>query len=113
LTPKRWRSSSLQPRLSTVFHRATLLGSTVNERITIDWGLGVFDDEQRECLPHIVIMEVKQARFSNYTPAVQAIRALHLRERSISKYCLGTARLAPVRTNTFKPALLAVERLSA
>jgi len=103
----------LVPRVSVAFHRATLVGERIDERITIDLGLELFDDGRRERLPHLVIVEIKQGRFSNRTPAVRALRAVHVRERPVSKYCLATAKLAPVRTNTFRPALLAVERLSA
>jgi hypothetical protein len=34
----------------------------------------------------------------------------NVRERALSKYCLPTARLAPVRVNAFTPAFRAVER---
>lgn len=103
----------LMPRASIDFHRATLVGERVDERVTVDLNLELFDDERRECLSRVVIVEIKQGRFSSHTPAVQALRALHVREGSVSKYCLATAKLALVRTNTFRPALMAVERLSA
>lgn len=103
----------LAPRLWIDFRRITLVGHHVDERLTIDWAFELRDDRRGERLPGLVIAEVKQGRYANNTPAVQAFRSLHVRERTISKYCLATARLAAVRTNSLKPALRAVERLSA
>jgi hypothetical protein len=36
-----------------------------------------------------------------------------VRERAISKYCLALARLTPIHSNTFRPALRAVEQFLA
>jgi hypothetical protein len=60
-----------------------------------------------------VIGEVKQAQYSNHLGAVAALRDLHVREATFSKYCVGTALVAAVAGNVFKPTLKAVERLSA
>jgi hypothetical protein len=95
------------------FRRATLVGEVIDERITLDWGLSVTDDVRCEELPHVAIAEVKQGRYSNATPAVRALRTLHVRERSVSKYCVASAKLSPVPANVFRPVLRAMEQLSA
>ena len=64
-------------------------------------------------LARIVIVEVKQPRVVNHVGAMAALRRVSALEHTVSKYCLGTALVAPVRANCFKPALRAVERLSA
>ena len=97
--------------VSTDFLRATLVGEIVNERVTIDWDFDVHHVSAAARFARAVLVEVKQARYSNHTPAIRALRALHTREQSISKYCVATATLAGVRSNTFKSALRAVERL--
>ena len=97
--------------VSTDFLRATLVGETVNERVTIDWDFDFHHVSAGARLTHAVIVEIKQARYSNHTPAIRALRAFHIREHSISKYCIATATLAAVRSNTFKSALRAMERL--
>jgi hypothetical protein len=89
------------------------MGESVNERITFDCGVAMDAEGRREEWPHVVVAEIKQARYSNTSPSVHAFRELHVRERAISKYCLATASLAVVRSNTFRPALRAVEQLSA
>jgi len=108
-----FRAAALIPQLSIAFHRITLVGTSVNERITLDWDIEMRDDRRRELLGRIVVAEIKQARHSTSTPAARALRALHVREGSVSKYCLATVTLADVRSNAFKPALRAVEQLSA
>jgi len=104
-------ADSLVSGVSIDFVRATLVGEVVNERVTIDWNFDFYHLNAGTRLAHLVIVEVKQARYSNHTPAIRALRALHVREQSISKYCIATARLAAVRSNPFKSALRAVEQL--
>ena len=108
-----FRAGLLIPTVSAAFRRITLVGEQTDERITIDWDLELRDDRQRERLPHVAIAEIKQGGYSNYTHAIRVFRGLHIRETAVSKYCLATARLAAVRTNTFRPTLRAVEQLSA
>jgi hypothetical protein len=109
-----FRAGLLNPTVSTAFRRITLVGNDVDERITIDWNLELRDEHRRERLPHVAIAEIKQAGYSNHSDAVRVFRALHIRETAVSKYCLATAVLAAaVRANTFRPALRAVEQLSA
>ena len=106
-------AARLLPRIWLRFSRLTLVGHAVNERVTLDWNIEQGDDEKWERLPGLVIAEVKQARYANAGPAVRALRRLHIREQPLSKYCLATARLSPVRANVFKPSLRAVERVTA
>jgi hypothetical protein len=103
----------LLPRLSISFRRLTLLGRDINERVTIDRQFMVKAGTHSEQLDRIVIAEVKQPRFVNYVGAVAVLRSINAIENALSKYCLGTILVAPVRANIFKPAMRAVERLSA
>jgi hypothetical protein len=102
----------LAPGPSIAFLRATLLGEAVDERITLDWALQMSDGPRHVCLPHIVIVEVKQGRYSNGTPTVRTLRALHVREHRLSKYCVASAMMAPVPAHVFKPVLRAMEQMS-
>ena len=104
-------AASLVSGVSIDFRRATLVGEIVNERVTIDWDFDFHYMSAAARLAHAVIVEVKQARYSNRTPAIRALRGFRIREQSISKYCIATATVAAVRSNTFKSALRAVERL--
>jgi hypothetical protein len=105
-------AETLVPRIWVRFSRLTLVGEMLNERVTFDWNIEFGDEGRSEQLPGLVVAEIKQARQANSGAAVRALRRLHVREQTLSKYCLATVRLAPVRANTFKPSLRAVERVT-
>jgi hypothetical protein len=105
-------STPLLPRVSISFQRLTLVGSSVNERVTLDRDLMVTAGHCVKALGHVVIAEVKQSRYLNHAGAVAGFRHIHAREVALSKYCLATLLVAPVPANVFKPALRAIERLS-
>ena len=102
----------LLPRVSISFQRLTLVGSSVNERVTLDRELMVAAGNCVETLGRVVIAEVKQSHYLNHAGAVAGFRHIHAREVALSKYCLATLLVAPVPANVFKPALRAIERLS-
>jgi hypothetical protein len=106
-------ATRLIPRVSVAFFRLTLVGEQANERVTFDWNIEFRDGQRCQREADLVIVEIKQARYSNISGVFDALRRLHVREQPLSKYCLATVRLARVRANTFRPALRAVERLSA
>jgi hypothetical protein len=95
------------------FRRITLVGNEVDERLTIDSDLEFSADMRRNPVPGLIVAEIKQGRYRNDSPSIRVLRALHVRERAFSKYCVGTALLAPVRSHVFLPTLRFVERLSA
>jgi len=103
----------LIPCVSISFQRLTLLGTAVNERLTLDRDFTVVADARAEHISRVVIAEVKQSRYVHHTVAVDALRGVHAREVKLSKYCLGTILMVPVRANIFKPVLSAIERLSS
>ena len=105
------RPDKLSPQLSMTFHRLTLVGNETDERATIDLDLEFSADGVRRPLRGLAVAEVKQATYRNDTPSLRALRALHIRERAFSKYCIGTALLAPVRSDAFRPTLRFVDRL--
>src|SRR5690606_14967190 len=88
-----FEAAQLEQSVWTNFRRATLIGIHTNERITIDLGLTFERGEQSSARHLLAIVELKQPRFSHTTPAAPALRALHVRESSMSKYCAGVADL--------------------
>jgi hypothetical protein len=103
----------LFPRLSISFRRLTLLGCEINERVTLDGDLAVSSETESEELGRIVFAEVKQPHRGSHGGAAETLRTLNAREEALSKYCLGTILVAPVRANVFKPTLRTIRRLSA
>ena len=102
------------PTLWNSFTRLTLVHKTANERLTIDFNLGFksFSDNREENIPHIIIAEVKQEKASSNSDFIKAIRKHHIRQSSMSKYCVGTALLNKnLKQNNFKERILKINKL--
>lgn len=102
--------SRLEPSVWTNFCRATLLGSETEERITIDLDLRFERNGQKKHNENLAIIELKQRRLANSTPAARCLHDLHIRERSLSKYCAGVATLHEAARPQYRQMLL--KRLS-
>jgi hypothetical protein len=102
----------LTPRVWISCRRITLVGYELDERITIDCNLEYGNGCTSERWPAAAIVEVKQGLRANHTPSIQALRCAHVRQRSISKYCVATTHLSGVTGNAFRPALRALEQAS-
>ena len=102
------------PVLWNSFTRLTLVHNTKNERLTIDLNLNFksFSDNKEKSIPHIIIAEVKQEKASRDSDFIKAIRAHHIGESSMSKYCVGTALLhKDLKQNNFKERILNINKL--
>ncbi len=105
-------AARLVPVLAISFLRLTVLGRSVDERLTLDKDLVVVAGGRRSQVPPAVIVEVKQSQFGNRTPSIRALRAVHARPIAVSKYCLGTLLSEQADSPVFRPILRALERLS-
>jgi hypothetical protein len=104
----------LSPQVKNNFTRVTLVEPSLPERITIDLQLSFEWNKIAKELKQIVIVEVKQENRNRLSPFVQALKKRHVREESISKYCLGVAMLVPfVKKNNFKEKLIKVNKLES
>lgn len=104
----------LEPQVKNNFTRLTLVEPNLPERITIDLELSFEWNKISKDLKQIVIVEVKQENRNRLSPFVQALKKRHVREESISKYCLGVAMLVPfVKKNNFKEKLIKVNKLES
>lgn len=84
---------SLAEQVWTNFHRVTLVGQQTDERITIDTELTLVDHEHGAVHCSAVIMEVKQAQFSETSPAMRSLQRAGLCSVSASKYCAANILL--------------------
>ncbi len=100
-----YTAASLTPMVWVNYSRITLVNTTSAERLTIDLNLQFKNETTTQLHPKLVIAEVKQDGKA-YSPFIALMKELHLREGSISKYCLAIARIYPtVKHNNFKPKL--------
>lgn len=104
----------LEPQLWTNFRRLTLVGTSTDERVTIDIAVRVGPAGSLVDLEHVAIAEVKQDGLRGRTPVMSVLRAAGLRPASASKYCTAIALTREgVRLNRLLPALRSIRRIAA
>lgn len=94
------------------YRRHTFVSKTTQERLTIDTNLTYIDAQHKKTYDGLVIAEVKQGSARDKSPFVALMKKYHVREKSISKYCLGVISLHPeIKKNRFKPTLLYLSKI--
>jgi hypothetical protein len=97
--------ADLHEVLDVAYTRITLVHATNIERVTLDLNLCVSAGVRVVPYHATLFVEVKQARRAA-SPFVDALRAHRIRERSMSKYCLGVVSLVEsAKTNLFRRAV--------
>lgn len=106
-----YTANQLVPTVWVNYSRITLVNKTSKERLTIDVNLEFRKDKALKQHSSLVIAEVKQDGKA-FSPFIEVMRKLHIREGSISKYCFAIASVFPnVKKNSFKPKLLKLENI--
>ena len=94
------------------YRRHTFVSKTTEERLTIDTNLTYIDSKNQKTYDGLVIAEVKQGSARDKSPFITLMKKYRVREKSISKYCLGVISLHPeIKKNRFKPTLLYLNKL--
>ena len=93
----------LEAKMFVNYKRLTLVNHNLTERVTVDLDLNYIDlNENETSFNNLAIIEIKQDK-AHRSEAALLLKRNHIREGSISKYCLGAATLFPgVRRNNFK-----------
>ena len=78
------------PQLWTNFSRITLVAQAT-ERVTIDCDLVFRRGDTSLRFPEVVVVEVKQERYSEDSPVMRSLGALGLRPMQVSKYGAAVA----------------------
>lgn len=103
--------STLIPSLWVNYSRITLVNVESKERLTLDFNLEFKKGDNKQKLHQLIIAEVKQEKAKG-SPFISIMKQLHLREGSISKYCMAMAYTDPsVKTNRFKQKLLSIKKI--
>ncbi len=101
----------LVPTIWVNYSRLTLVNKHSAERLTIDLDLEFIKDDKTINLSNLVIAEVKQEK-RKASPILAVLKNLHIREGSISKYCMGIAMTTDnIKKNNFKPKLLNIQKI--
>lgn len=103
---------SIEAKMFVYYKRITLVNNDLTERVTIDLDLSYTDLSSRTSqFKNLVIVEIKQDKASKSDMAA-LLKRKHIREGSISKYCLGIATLFDnIRANNFKERINQFKKL--
>lgn len=94
------------------YKRITLASPALSERVTLDLGLVLRDDNSEQVFEDLVIAEVKQGNRTRTSPMAMALRSKGIRECRLSKYTLAVAKLAqPIKANGFKEKILKLQKI--
>ena len=112
LSASRHEAENYKAQLWVNYRRHTFVSKHSLERLTIDTDLTFIDDKNQMTYHGLAIAEVKQGVAHEKSPFVALMKKYHIREKSISKYCLGVISLHPeIKKNNFKPTLLHLHKL--
>jgi len=99
----------LEPKISSYFHRFTLVDKEFTERITIDMFPGFKNKDKEITLNNLVIIEIKQSKAAKPAVIVNVLKENKIRKQGFSKYCVGRALLEDeIKKNNFKPLLIKI-----
>ena len=106
---------TLHECLENRFERITLVDKGMSERVTIDRGItfhnratGIDADISR-----LLVIEVKHEVGAPMSEIEKALHEMHILQRRMSKYCIGTALTDPTaKHNRFKPKLIYIEKIT-
>jgi hypothetical protein len=102
---------TLVPVMWVNYSRCTLVSKTDPERLTIDLDLEFVKDDITKEMKGMVIAEVKQEKRKS-SAFLGIMKKYHIREGSISKYCLGIAIMCNhVKKNNFKRKLINIKHI--
>jgi len=105
----------LQANLSNGFKRITMIGKTMNERLTLDYDLRFTLKEESIEFPTLVVAELKQERINRLSPFYCLMKSHQIRPNRLSKYCIGIMELmnhAGLKYNRFKSRKQSLKKLN-
>ncbi len=104
--------ATLKAKLWINYRRMTFVSKHTEERLTIDTKLTFIDEHQTIPVQSLVIAEVKRGSVREKSKFVDLMREYRVKEKSISKYCLGVISLnSTIKKNNFKPTILYLQKL--
>lgn len=104
----------LEPIIQNRFDRITLVNKTAKERLTIDLNLSFKQHLLFKHYTNLVIVEVKQERFSRSSPFVQELKQNQINPYRLSKYCIGMISMySGLKYNRFKKKIIKINKITA
>ena len=105
-----YSGENLNPVLNNHFKRLTLIHKDKLDRCTIDISPAFWNENNSANVDDLGIFELKRGHSLKASPIVSILRSLKIRQRGMSKYCIGRALLEPeLKQNAFNPRLRFLE----
>lgn len=104
----------LKPSIWNKFNRITLVNKIAKERLTIDLNLSFKKGHAFKTYNNLVIIELKQERFTRTSPIVKQLKSKQINPYSLSKYCIGMISIYnELKYNRFKKKLIKINKITA
>lgn len=98
--------------LITRYVRITLVNKNKDERITIDFNICVAHGDNEKQIENLAIAEIKNKDRHLRTHFNRLLKAHHIKQDSISKYCIGVAMVNnDVKNNIFKEKIRKIKKI--
>ena len=107
--------ATLHECLENRFDRITLVDKGMSERITIDHNIRFHNraTKNEADISQLLVIEVKHEVGAPMSVIERALHDMHILQRRMSKYCIGTALTDPsAKYNRFKPKLLYIKKIN-
>ncbi len=105
---------NLKPIIWNKFNRITLVNKTAKERSTIDLNLAFKKNGAFISFDNLVIVELKQERFTRTSPVVKELKLKQINPYKLSKYCIGMISIYnDLKYNRFKKKLIKINKITA
>jgi hypothetical protein len=105
------KTYELMPQITTNYKRITLVDYTKQERVTVDFDIIFKKGEKIFSLENMVIVEVKQGKFTKQSPFIKLAKRSRVLKTGFSKYCIGLALVNDgIKKNRFKHRIMNLKR---
>ena len=106
-------SGELTPKVTTKFHRITLVNNLTEERVTIDFDLSFEYGSLNTGFLNLAVAEVKQNSLNGKSVFSGIMHHLKIYPERLSKYCIGRVLSdTSVKSNNFKSIIYILNKLN-
>lgn len=104
--------NELSKKINVSYKRVTLTNLELTEKYTIDFGMKTSNSTASFEFDNLVIVEVKQIKYSGQSPFIRAMKEMKIGPTRFSKYCSSVILLEQsIKHNRFKPTLRTLKKI--
>ena len=110
------KEKELKPNMWNSFNRITLVNKVEKERLTLDFNLSFYWEDDKYQFNNLVIAELKQSTVNRKSAFYELMKKNSIRPYRLSKYCIGAIELYSankIKYNRFKEKLMKLKSINA